>query len=69
LRTLFAAEFYAVLGEKEKALDWLDRATSKGDERLEWFQRDPLLKNVREHPRFKQIIESLAYRREQRLKK
>ena len=40
-----------------------------GDERAECFQRDPFLKNVREHPRFKQILESIAYRRAQRQKK
>jgi len=61
-----AAAFYALLGEKEKALEWLDRAARNGDERLEWFQRDPLLANIREEPRFKQILESIAYRRQQR---
>src|SRR3989338_8899484 len=61
-----AAAFYAVLGEKEKALEWLDRAVRNGDERLEWFQRDPLLANIRNEPRFKQILESIAYRRQQR---
>ncbi len=40
------AEFYAVLGDKAKALDWLERAVRVGDERAEWFQRDPLLKYV-----------------------
>jgi len=65
---LDAAEVYALLGEKEKAIEWLDRSMRKGDNRGEWFQRDPLLKNVREHPRFRQIIDSIAYRREQRKK-
>ena len=64
--TLTAAEFYAVMGEREKALEWLDRAVRNGDERDEWFQRDPLLANIREHPRFRQILDSIAYRRQQR---
>ncbi|MBI4466966.1 MAG: tetratricopeptide repeat protein, partial [Acidobacteria bacterium] len=64
--TADAAAFYAVLGDKEKALEWLDRAVRNGDERLEWFQRDPLLASVRNEPRFKQILESIAYRRQQR---
>jgi len=67
--TVDVADFYAVLGEKEKALDGLDRAVRNGDERAEWFQRNPLLANIRQEPRFKQILESIAYRREQRLKK
>jgi hypothetical protein len=37
----FAAEFYALLGDKAKALDWLDRDVRAGDERAEWFDRDP----------------------------
>ena len=60
------ADFYAVLGESSKALDWLDRAVRGGDERLEWFRRDPLLASIRDHPRFQQIMESIAYRRQQR---
>ena len=64
--TYYLAEFYAILGESEKALEWLERAVRHGDERDEWFRRDPLLANLREHPRFQQIIASIAYRRQQR---
>ena len=61
-----AAAFYAALGEKEKALEWLDRAVRSGDERAEYFQRDPLLASIRDEPRFKQVLESIAFRRQQR---
>ncbi|MGH9787922.1 MAG: tetratricopeptide repeat protein, partial [Candidatus Acidiferrales bacterium] len=64
--TAEAAAFYAALGEKDTALQWLDRAVRNGDERGEWFQRDPLLANIRNEPRFQQILESIAYRRQQR---
>jgi tetratricopeptide (TPR) repeat protein/predicted Ser/Thr protein kinase len=60
-----AAAFYATLGEKGKALEWLDRAVRNGDERVEWFQRDPLLAGIRGEPRFKQVLESIAFRRQQ----
>jgi hypothetical protein len=66
--TCFAAEFYATLGDKAKALDWLDRAVRVGDERAEWFERDPLLESIREQPRFRQILESTRSRRQQRAK-
>ncbi len=62
----WAAEVYAVLGEKEKALEWLERGVRNGDERMAWFQRDPLLANIRGEPRFKQILSSIAFRRQQR---
>jgi hypothetical protein len=55
-----------VLGDADKALDSLDRAARNGNEQPEWFQRDPLLASIREQPRFKQILESIAYRRQQR---
>ncbi len=63
--TAEAAEFFAVLNDATQSLDWLDRAVRSGDERAEFFRRDPLLANVRSHPRFQQILESIAYRRQQ----
>ena len=60
------AEFYAVMGDAAKALEWLDRAVRMGDDREDWLRRDPLLANIRQHPRFQQILASVAYRRQQR---
>jgi tetratricopeptide (TPR) repeat protein len=65
--TLDVAEVYAVLGETDKAIEWLDRAMRKGDDRASWLRIDPLLANVRQHPRFKQILSSMEFRRQQRL--
>jgi tetratricopeptide (TPR) repeat protein len=62
------AEFHAVLGDRAAALDWLDRAARSGDGRAEWFERDPLLASVRGEPRFRQIVDGIRYRREQRNK-
>jgi hypothetical protein len=62
------AEVYAALGDKAKSLDWLDRAVRIGDEQAEWFQRDPLSASVRVEPRFRQILEAIRFRREQRAK-
>jgi len=69
LMTLNVAEFYAVLGETTKALDWLERCVRSGDERAEWFRRDPLLAGIRGHQRFHQLLESVEYRRQQRGRK
>ena len=62
----FVSEFYAVLGQKTKALDWLERAVRAGDERADWFQRDPLLTKIRDEPQFQQIVDSIRHRRQQR---
>ena len=51
------AVFYSVVGDVPAALGWLDRAIRQGDERGEYFARDPLLANVREDPRFAQMLE------------
>lgn len=65
LGSVAVAEVFAVLDEKDSAVEWLARGVRGGDERLEWFRRDPLLANIRHHSRFKQILESIAYRRQQ----
>lgn len=61
-----AADFYALVGEPELALDWLERAVRNGDERAGWFRRDPLLAKVRDLPRFGQILDSIDNRRKRR---
>jgi tetratricopeptide (TPR) repeat protein/predicted Ser/Thr protein kinase len=53
------AECYALLGEKQQALDWLEKAIRGGDERADFFARDPLLANVHHEPRFKNMLVSL----------
>ena len=61
--TAMVAEFDAVTGDLQKSLDWLEKAVRNGDERAEWFRRDPLLAKVRDLPRFRQIIDSIQFRR------
>jgi hypothetical protein len=64
---LRAAEFYAVIGDSAKALEWLDRAVDMGDDREDWLRRDPHLASLRNHPRFEQMLASIAYRRSQQI--
>ena len=67
LGPLQPAEVYAVVSDTAKALEWLGRAVRLGDEREDWLRRDPHLATIRDHPRFQQIVDSIAYRRKQRL--
>jgi tetratricopeptide (TPR) repeat protein len=64
--TLEAAEFYAVLGDSSKAIEWLERAYRNGDERADWFRKDARLASIRQDPRFQVIINSIEARRKQR---
>jgi hypothetical protein len=63
IQTLHVAEFYAVLGDAPKAIDWLSRAVRNGDERIEWFRKNPLLASIRNDPSFQRIIDSIQARR------
>jgi DNA-binding winged helix-turn-helix (wHTH) protein/Tfp pilus assembly protein PilF len=61
-----AADFYAVMDDANKALEWSDRAVRMGDDREAYLRRNSLLKHLRAHPRFQQILDAVAYRRHQR---
>jgi hypothetical protein len=43
--------------------EWLDAAVRRGDERVEWFRRNPRLASIRDDPRFQRIIDSILARR------
>jgi tetratricopeptide (TPR) repeat protein len=64
--TLGAADFYAQMGDTSKAIEWLEKAVRNGDERVEWFRQDARLANIRQDPRFQQIIDSIEVHRKQR---
>lgn len=63
--TVIAAEIYASLGDEAKALEWLDKAARNGDERGEWFMRNPALATLRSSPAFQGVISSIVGRRVQ----
>jgi hypothetical protein len=46
----------------QHGLDWLERAVRQGDDRADWFERNPALANFRGEPRFRQIHDSLKAR-------
>ena len=57
------ADFYALLGENSKALDWLQKAVRNGDERINYFRRNVRLASLRNDPRFQSLIRSVESRR------
>jgi hypothetical protein len=60
-----AVDVYAVMGDADTALQWLDRAVGMGDHREEYLRRNPLVTELRAHPRVQQILDSVVYRRQQ----
>jgi tetratricopeptide (TPR) repeat protein len=61
-----AAEFHAVMGDQQTALDWMAKAVRGGDDRATWMQLDPLLANIRALPDFAKLLASVEFRRKQR---
>lgn len=47
---------YALAGDKEQALKWLDRAFEMGFRRLEHAQKDTDLQSLHDDPRFRKIV-------------
>jgi len=47
---------YAQLGDSSQAMRWLQQAVDTGFPCTPWFERDPLLAPVREHPEFARLL-------------
>jgi adenylate cyclase len=51
---------YALMNEKEKALDCIEKAFAKGFGHIEWMENDPDFLSIKNHPRFKALMRGLA---------
>jgi serine/threonine-protein kinase len=54
------ATVYLGLGEKEKALDWLEKAFADRDPVLWWITGDQLYDSVRDTPRFQALVQKIS---------
>ena len=52
---------YAVLGEKDKAMAWLERSVDTGFACWPFFQVDPHLESLRKEPEFKRLVADLEH--------
>ena len=56
------AEDYALLNEKEEALNWLEHAIERGNFNYPSFNElDPCLENIRSEPRFKELMKRVKH--------
>jgi adenylate cyclase len=51
---------YAVLGERDKAIEMLERAAAQGGGNLGWIRQDPDFDSLREDPRFQRLVEVMS---------
>jgi tetratricopeptide (TPR) repeat protein len=56
------AAIYAVLGETDKALAWLERSVDTGNPCWPFFRVHPFLESLRGAPRFQQLMDGLERR-------
>jgi tetratricopeptide (TPR) repeat protein len=53
------AQAHAYRGEADAAFQWLDRAYQQRDPGMRWILADPILRNLRDDPRFKMLLAKL----------
>ena len=53
------ASYYAVIGDNDRALDWLEKAYSERDGTLVWLKVHPRLDGLRGEPRFRDLLARL----------
>jgi adenylate cyclase len=54
------AFYHVCLGEKDRAMDWLEKAHAEHDVDLTWVLPDPTLDPLRTEPRFKALLKSIG---------
>jgi eukaryotic-like serine/threonine-protein kinase len=53
------ATSYAMLGERDEAFEWLDRAITLGNENKPWFESDPNWDALRDDARFGELMQRI----------
>eukprot|EP01029_Cantina_marsupialis_P000649 TRINITY_DN1045_c1_g1_i2.p2 TRINITY_DN1045_c1_g1~~TRINITY_DN1045_c1_g1_i2.p2 ORF type:complete len:625 (-),score=56.29 TRINITY_DN1045_c1_g1_i2:1196-3070(-) len=54
------AQLYCELGQKEIALDWLEKCFQKGSVDINWIKFDCMIKNLRDEPRYITLLEKMG---------
>ena len=57
------AMIYSGLGEKDKAIDWLEKALAERSYQMSSIKVEPRLDSLRSEPRFQKILESMRFPR------
>jgi serine/threonine protein kinase/Flp pilus assembly protein TadD len=47
---------YSVLNDQDRAVEWLSMSIQHGRRDFEWMKRDPALENIRNHPRYLELL-------------
>ena len=55
------AGIYAILGDKEQAVDWLEKAYGQSDDFLVFLNIQPQFENLRSEPRFRALVKKIIH--------
>ena len=58
-QTFAIASVYAWRGEKDKALEWAERAYAERDVGITWLKIDFTFRGLREDPRYKALLKKM----------
>lgn len=53
--------YYSGTGQKEKALDWLERAYNSHDTELYWLKTEPMFKTLHGDPRYEKLLRKIGF--------
>jgi len=51
---------YTLLGDKDKAFEWLEKAYREQDALMPWFIRNPFFNSIRSDPRYHDLMHRLG---------
>jgi serine/threonine protein kinase/tetratricopeptide (TPR) repeat protein len=57
--SFWLASFYALEGERDLALEWLERSINLGNENKPWFEADPNWEAFHNDPRFQELMQKI----------
>ncbi len=58
---LSLAEIYAALGEKEQALDLIEKGVDEREEKVSFIKANPAFDSLRSEPRFTEILKRIGF--------
>jgi tetratricopeptide (TPR) repeat protein len=58
--SVYIAGAYSVLGEKEKAFEWLEKAYIERDNQITYLRTDYTFDNIRSDPRFQNLLQRIG---------
>lgn len=56
----WVGQTYAILGDKDGAFKWLNRAVKLGNENKPRFETDPVIDSLRDDPRFEELLSKIG---------